>query len=60
GTGWRLFAGYDLAQDLVLRVMVGGIAYIGARVILWIVMGRPEGLEREAANMVGKLRRRPA
>lgn len=60
GTGWRLFTGYDLAQDLVLRVMVGGIAYIGARVMLWIVMGRPEGLEREAANMLGKLRRRVA
>ncbi|WP_267432675.1 lipopolysaccharide biosynthesis protein [Sphingomonas sp. GM_Shp_1] len=58
--GWRVIGGFDLAQELILRVIVGGLVYLVTRFAIWFAMGRPEGLERDAAAMLGKLRRKLA
>ena len=58
--GLRVIAGFDLAQELVLRVLVGGLVYLVTRFAIWFVTGRPEGLERDALAMLGKLRRKRA
>ena len=49
--------------DLVAGVAAGGVIYLAALVAIWLVCGRPAGVEREAVGLVGRLaagRRRAA
>ncbi|HZG08013.1 MAG TPA: oligosaccharide flippase family protein [Allosphingosinicella sp.] len=44
--------------DLVCAVCLGGVTYAGCLALLWLAAGRPDGAEREAAMLIGSLRRR--
>ena len=46
----------DLPVAGLLRdVAAGAIVYISATAVLWVLRGRPDGIEREALRRVGRL-----
>lgn len=48
--------------DLVIEVAAGGLIYLAALAVIWLACGRPAGVQREAAGLIGRLigRRRAA
>ena len=45
--------------NLLLEVPLGAAVYASTLFLLWLAAGRPAGVEREAATLLGGLRRRP-
>lgn len=44
---------------IVLKVAVGGLAYVGSRGALWLLAKRPDGPETEILSIAGRLTQRP-
>ncbi|MBB3962777.1 lipopolysaccharide biosynthesis protein [Rhizobium metallidurans] len=43
--------------QLTIMVLIGGISYCGASLVLWLVSGKPAGPEREALDLLQFVRR---
>ncbi len=50
----------SLFAALALKIVCGGITYIGVLMLIWVLSGRPDGIEALGLEMLGKVLRRRA
>ena len=60
GRGWHPIHAYPLVQELVLRIAVGGMAYVVTRFAVWYLRGRGPGIEKDIVAIIARVRGRRA